>query len=96
MCDPVTSAFVGTAIMGNQSRIANERALNESKQQAETQAKRSEDLLNADARKARDPNAADVLYGKMNKDASGSTTLTSPQGVSASSLTLGKSSLLGA
>lgn len=102
MCDPVsaivaaTVVSAGTAIYtGEKQREAMQEAQAESRKQAEKQAKEAETMANSNAQKARKPTSpAQALYGAADKGV-GSTSLTGPQGVDNSQLTLGKSSLLG-
>lgn len=105
MCDPITATIVGAAVVGggvsyiqgNQARDAMREQMDQNKAMAEKQAKDQKDLVDSTAQKGRKANIdpATALYGSENKGA-GSTTLTGPQGVDPSTLTLGKNSLLGA
>lgn len=101
MCDPVTAAVViGAAAVGTQvyssvkSSEAQEKMMASQKDAAEQQAKQQQDLINSTAKKAKQPNISEMLYGPKKGD-SGSTSLTGPSGVDMSKLSLGKSSLLG-
>ena len=103
MCDPVTATIgaalitaTGSAVMGNQQRIAQERAQGAARADAERQARAAETLANADKQKAKRPDMAEALYGPPKSAAGmGSTSLTGPSGVELGSLNLGKNTLLG-
>lgn len=103
MCDPVTLAIAGSAILGagvsayngnkqaNAAKSATEQATQAAQQQA-TQADQAFNKANA-----KQPNTAALADANIGAAAggAGSTTLTGPLGVDPTTLSLGKQTLLG-
>lgn len=75
---------------------AQERAQEEAKKQAEKQAKVADEATNRANQKKPDLSAILTAAQNAAKSGSGSTMLTGPLGIDTSSLSLGKTSLLGA
>ena len=104
MCDPVTATIAAVGILGTGGQIlASERQedamkaqMNQNKRMAEQQAREAKTLQDSTAQKARRPklDPAASLYGQGTPGI-GSTSITGPQGIDTSTLSLGKSSLLG-
>lgn len=74
MCEPVSATIgaalittAGTAIMGNQQRVAQERAMGQARADAEKQAAIAEKRANATAQAAKMPNQSDIGAALMPK-----------------------------
>lgn len=103
MCDPVSLAIVGSAVLGagvsyvqgQQAAKTAKNAQNQAKEAAATTAKQADQAFNKANAKTPDIGALDAANQMQAKGGVGSTMLTGAAGVDPTALTLGKTTLLG-
>lgn len=102
MCDPVTIAIAGSvlggvasAVTGMQQAKATSKAADQADQNAKTAAATQEQEINRANAKSPNTQAIDSANQQAASGGPSSTMLTGPGGVDASSLALGKNTLLG-